>query len=378
MKAAYLFTHCGLILIVTVLLTVPATQLMADAITAEQWREVELTLSASASYDNPYTDVEAHVVFTHSEGLEIRRPAFWDGDGVWKARFASPLDSGTWTWRSFASNPDDEGLHGREGELQAAAYQGDTPLIQRGLLRMSLGGRNVIHADGSPFVVVGDTPWALPFRGTAETVTRYARNRQERGFNTALLMSVQPDRRAEGPRDRAAAGGFGVGFEDLPDGRLNQLNWGAKCGVIGGFVCGVVYVLPAQYEGYFTQSQEFVNAQSAREFLERVYQIYSGAYRGDTLNAGEAIYWYALYLAAAAALTASGLYIQSVRQGRRNWFFAFLTLNFVYLCGCLLLGHLLAVTLTILVFVGIEFSVRQRKKSETVAEVCDSENSSKA
>lgn len=159
---------------------------------------------------------------------------------------------------------------------------------------------------------------------------------------------------------------------------MEGLKWGAKCGVIGGFVCGVVYVLPAQYEGYFTQSQEFVNAQSAREFLERVYQIYSGAYRGDTLNAGEAIYWYALYLAAAAALTASGLYIQSVRQGRRNWFFAFLTLNFVYLCGCLLLGHLLAVTLTILVFVGIEFSVRQRKKSETVAEVCDSENSSKA
>ena len=37
-------------------------------------------------------------------------------------------------------------------------------------------------------------------------------------------MSVQPDRRAEGPRDRTSAGSFDVAFEDLPEGRLNQLN----------------------------------------------------------------------------------------------------------------------------------------------------------
>jgi hypothetical protein len=72
--------------------------------------------------------------------------------------------------------------------------------------------------------MIGDTPWALPFRGTEKSVTIYAQNRQERGFNTALLMSVQPDRKVEGPRDRTAAGGFGVAFEDLPRGHLNNLN----------------------------------------------------------------------------------------------------------------------------------------------------------
>jgi hypothetical protein len=40
---------------------------------------------------------------------------------------------------------------------------------------MSPGRRNVIHADGTPFLVIGDTPWALPFRGTVESVTRYAK-----------------------------------------------------------------------------------------------------------------------------------------------------------------------------------------------------------
>jgi hypothetical protein len=37
-------------------------------------------------------------------------------------------------------------------------------------------------------------------------------------------MSVQPDMRARGPRDRSADEGFDMGFEDLPDGHINRLN----------------------------------------------------------------------------------------------------------------------------------------------------------
>jgi hypothetical protein len=37
-------------------------------------------------------------------------------------------------------------------------------------------------------------------------------------------MTVQPDMRAVGPRDRTQDEGFGVGFEDLPEGHLNQLD----------------------------------------------------------------------------------------------------------------------------------------------------------
>jgi hypothetical protein len=194
------------------------------AATAEQWKEVELTFTSAAMYDNPYVDAEMHVVFAGPEGQELIRPAFWDGGSTWRVRFASPTAAGTWTWRSVASNAADTGLHGRTGQVAAAPYRGDNALIRHGLLRMSPGRRNVVHADGTTFFVIGDTPWALAFRGTPETVTAYARNRRERGFNAALLMSVQPDRRIEGPRDRAATGGFGVAFEDLPDGHLNRLN----------------------------------------------------------------------------------------------------------------------------------------------------------
>ena len=41
-------------------------------------------------------------------------------------------------------------------------------------------------------------------------------DRQAKGFNAVLLMTVQPDMRAVGPRDRTADEGFDVGFEDLP------------------------------------------------------------------------------------------------------------------------------------------------------------------
>ena len=51
----------------------------------------------------------------------------------------------------------------------------------------------------------------------------YAADRQAKGFNAALLMSVQPVMNARGPRDRTQDEGFAVGFEDPADGYLNEL-----------------------------------------------------------------------------------------------------------------------------------------------------------
>lgn len=190
---------------------------------APQWDQVELTLVAERDTANPYTDVDVYVDLTGPDGETLRRPAFWDGGRTWRVRFASPTADGVWEWTSVASVTGDAGLHGRSGQLRATPYRGDHPFTRHGLLRMSPGRRNVVHADGRPFLMVADTPWALPWRGTIETVREYALDRQAKGLNAALLMSVQPDRDARGPRNRDDAGAFDVGFEDLPDGHLNQL-----------------------------------------------------------------------------------------------------------------------------------------------------------
>ncbi|HEY9490026.1 MAG TPA: DUF4038 domain-containing protein, partial [Chryseosolibacter sp.] len=150
------------------------------------------------------------------------RPAFWDGGNVWKVRFAPPDSGRTWTWSSHAS-VDDKGLAGNSGILRSVGYKGENMLLKHGLLKMSPGKRNVVHSDSTPFLVVGDTPWSIPFRATPSQVLTYAKDRSEKGFNTALLLSLQPDRFAKGPEARNTILGFDVAFEDLPEGHLNKL-----------------------------------------------------------------------------------------------------------------------------------------------------------
>lgn len=191
---------------------------------AEQWNEVELSFKAKGTYSNPYTDVDFYAEFIGPDGQKLIRSGFWDGENTWKIRFSSPVDKGEWKYLTYCSNSKDEGLHGMEGRITSVPYRGENPLIRHGLLRMSEGKRNVVHADGTPFLMIGDTPWALPFRATVETSAVYAKNRQMKGFNTALLMTVQPDRDAKGPESRTEKNGFAVAFYDLKDGHINQMN----------------------------------------------------------------------------------------------------------------------------------------------------------
>jgi len=192
--------------------------------TVAQWETYELTLTAAKQYPNPYTDVSVYATFTSETGQTFRRPAFWDGGDTFKIRFAPPQNTGLYRWQTTASDTADTGLHDQEGALKAIPYQGGNQLIANGLLSMSEGKRSVVHASGKPFFLVGDTPWALPFRATKEQATAYAQFRQEQGFNAALLMTVQPDMEAEGPNARNTPLGFARGFDDLPKGHLNQLN----------------------------------------------------------------------------------------------------------------------------------------------------------
>ena len=191
--------------------------------TVGAWQEAEITLTAATDIDDPYTAVDVWADFTHDDGTTLRRPAFYDGGRTWRIRFASPHDHGTWRWTSSASGPD-TGLHEVSGSLTVAPDASPNPFHRHGFWRMSPDGRSLVHADGTPAILVGDTAWALPWRATEDDVRVYAADRAGKGFNAVLLMTVQPDMRAVGPRDRRADEGFDVGFEDLPTGHINELN----------------------------------------------------------------------------------------------------------------------------------------------------------
>jgi hypothetical protein len=205
---------------------------------------------------NPYTDIEAWVDFTHDDGRKLRRPMFWDGDRTFRVRFASNQSTGTWRWQSSSAHHD-PGLHGRSGTLTAASGQTSTEasIFERhGFWSIPKGGRNLIHADGTPRLLCADTPWALPWRATVEQAEMYAQDRQAKGYNAALLMTVQPDMKVVGPRSRTEDLGFDVGFEDLPEGTLRRPNpeYFQKFDKLAGILVahGIAPVFQPVFHGY--------------------------------------------------------------------------------------------------------------------------------
>jgi len=78
------------------------------------WREVEIDLVTPAAHEAPYASLDVWADFTCGSEM-LRRPAFWDGAGVWRLRFAPP-HAGDWHWVSGAT-VDDPALHGRTGAV---------------------------------------------------------------------------------------------------------------------------------------------------------------------------------------------------------------------------------------------------------------------
>ncbi len=196
----------------------------AELPTVAQWDTFEIELRATTQPNNPYTQVELHAEFISDKNDTLVRPGFWDGDNRYKIRFAPTDSTSIWTWTTYTKDNSIEGLNRQTGKLQSIPNQTKNKLLRHGLLKMSDGKRNVVHHDGFGFLAVGDTPWSLPFRALKNQVEIYAQDRQKKGFNMALLMSVQPDMEAEGPETRNTAQGFMRGFNDLSDGHLNDIN----------------------------------------------------------------------------------------------------------------------------------------------------------
>ena len=56
---------------------------------SQQWDVFETSFTSTKSYNNPFVDVQVDVLFSKDD-KEWKIPAFWDGENVWKVRFAAP------------------------------------------------------------------------------------------------------------------------------------------------------------------------------------------------------------------------------------------------------------------------------------------------
>ena len=128
-------------------------------IEVEQWRRTEIALTSDSDYPNPFADVTVTATFRNGE-TTITRPAFWDGDRMWRVRFAPPAP-GKWHWQTTCSEQDNKGLHGLRGTLTCTSYGGDNPNYVHGFVRVSPNRRYFVRADGTPFFWLGDTHWMM-------------------------------------------------------------------------------------------------------------------------------------------------------------------------------------------------------------------------
>ena len=159
--------------------TVSSPTSSSPTISVGQNTRWELTLTSTRTYANPFLDVTVIVEYTKAGALPLHGHGFWDGGATFKLRQAFP-EPGTWHYKTTATDPANSGLHNREGDVHVLPYSGTNALYRHGFLQVSADRRSFVHADGTPFLWIGDTLW-----GATVWLT-------EAGFHTAVA-----DRRAK-------------------------------------------------------------------------------------------------------------------------------------------------------------------------------------
>ncbi len=168
----------------------------------------EWSYSSGKAYADPFNEVELNVAVTDPEGRERLVPAFWTGGQTWRVRFASPV-VGRHRYRTVCSDETNADLHGQEGELEVTEYEGENPLLRHGPLRVHESKRYLEHADGTPFLWLGDTWWmGLTTRITwPEGFQRLVADRVAKGFSLIqIVMGLFPDMPGFDPKGANEAG----------------------------------------------------------------------------------------------------------------------------------------------------------------------------
>ena len=110
------------------------------------------------------------------------------------------------------------GLHQQHGIVNVLPYEDGNPLYRRGFLKVSDNRRYLTYGDGTPFLWIGDTAWAVPQRANDEEWEAYVADRTAKHFT---LLQVPPAPKWAGENDRQGE----RPFTDQACGRWNSAYW---------------------------------------------------------------------------------------------------------------------------------------------------------
>ncbi len=190
--------HGPLAMRLAAMLAAVAAAQTGTAASPHVWQRWEHTLTSARQYEHPAADVTLRVRYSGPDGRQLDGYGFWDGGQMFRIRCAFPAP-GRWHWETECSAARDAGLHGQRGSVDVAPHRGENPLYQHGLLKVSQDRRYLVFADGTPFLWLGDTAWAVPMRSSDDEWDRYLADRQAKHFT---LIQVAPAPRWAGDTDR--------------------------------------------------------------------------------------------------------------------------------------------------------------------------------
>ena len=173
------------ILVYTLFLSLSLTSCKVNTI--EQWTVFEASWETIKEYNNPFSEVEVNVVFEREDNKWIV-PAFWAGDNKWSVRFAPPV-IGEYTYYPESTDKGDPDFNGGKQSFKVIPYQGENALLKHGFIQISENKRFFEHADGTPFLWLGDTWWkGLCKRMTWEGFQELTADRKAKGFNVVQIV----------------------------------------------------------------------------------------------------------------------------------------------------------------------------------------------
>ena len=162
------------------------------------WQRWEHALTSTRHYDNPHANAIVRVTYTGPSQRTLRTYGFWDGSNTFRIRCAFPAP-GTWQWETECTDASNTGLHRQCGTVDVSEYRGNSPLHRRGFLKVSDNRRHLAYGDGTPFLWMGDTAWAVPQRANDEEWEAYLADRTAKHFT---VLQVGPGSEWAGPTDR--------------------------------------------------------------------------------------------------------------------------------------------------------------------------------
>jgi len=148
----------------------------------------EIACVSAKTYRDPFTEVELDAIITGPDRAQVRMPAFWAGGNRWCFRYASSVP-GVYTWKLACSDTNNSALHGIAGKIEVVPYRGENTLYRHGPIRVAKDRRHFEHADGTPFLWLGDTWWkCLCKRMTWEGFQELTADRKAKGFNVVQIV----------------------------------------------------------------------------------------------------------------------------------------------------------------------------------------------